>query len=209
VHRIVRRRPSPATIIALVALFAALSGTSYAAATKLIGKNTVGSAQVVNGSLQTADLSARARAALKGNRGPAGAAGAQGAAGPIGATGAAGAAGATGAVGATGPSGATGPAGAAAAKFWARIGFVGATPTVLASSGGVTVTHGSTGASDVTFPSEVNSASCAVVATIDSDGVDGVVRKSSSSSSGSTIRVVTRNSSDTLVDIPFDVVVFC
>jgi hypothetical protein len=206
VHRIVRRRPSPATIVSLVALFAALSGTSYAAATKLIGKNTVGSAQVVNGSLQTTDLSARARAALKGNRGPAGAAGAQGAAGPTGATGAAGAAGTA---GATGPTGATGAAGAPAAKFWARIGYTVATPTVLASSGGVTVTHGSTGATDVTFPSPVSATACATVATIDSDGVDGDVRKSASSSSGSTIRIVTRNSTDTLADIPFDIVVVC
>ncbi len=205
-HRIVRRRPSTATIVSLVALFAALSGTSYAAATKLIGKNSVGSAQVVNGSLQTVDLSTKARAALKGNRGPTGPAGAAGATGPAGAAGAVGATGVTGVAGATGADGATG---APAAKFWARIGYSAATPTVLASSGGVTVAHPSTGAADVTFPSTVNANSCATAVTIDSDGVDGDVRKSSSSSSGSTIRVVTRNSTDALADIPFDVVVFC
>ena len=190
----------------MAALFAALSGTSYAAATKLIGKNSVGSAQVVNGSLQTVDLSKDARALLKGNRGPAGPAGA---AGPVGAAVRAGATGATGAAGTAGATGATGPAGAEAAKFWARIGYSAATPTVLASSGGVTVAHPSTGAADVTFPSPVNANSCATAVTIDSDGVDGDVRKSSSSSSGSTIRVVTRNSTDALADIPFDVVVFC
>ena len=71
--------------IALFALFLVLGGTSYAASTALIGKNTVASPQVVNGSLQTKDLSAKARKALKGNRGLRGLLGAQG---PKGATGA-------------------------------------------------------------------------------------------------------------------------
>jgi hypothetical protein len=110
-HRIVSRRPSPATIISLIALFVALGGTSYAAVA-LAPNNSVGSAQVINGSLQKKDLSKKAVAALKGNRGlrgPAGAQGPAGAAGPAGATGAAGAAGAAGAVGATGPAGAPNP----------------------------------------------------------------------------------------------------
>jgi len=112
VHRITHRWPSPATVISLIALFVALGGTSYAV-TKL-PKNSVGSAQVVNGSLQKVDLSTRAVTALKGRRG------AQGAAGPVGATGPAGAAGANGAagaVGATGPLGATGPAGPVALHY--------------------------------------------------------------------------------------------
>jgi hypothetical protein len=74
----------------MLALFIALTGTTYAASTALIGKNTVASPQVVNGSLQTKDLSAKARTALKGNRGlrgPQGAAGAQGAKGATGAQG--------------------------------------------------------------------------------------------------------------------------
>ena len=64
--------------IALLALFLALGGTTYAASTALIGKNTVASPQVVNGSLKTKDLSKKARAALKGNRGARGSTGAQG-----------------------------------------------------------------------------------------------------------------------------------
>jgi hypothetical protein len=84
--------------IALIALFLALGGTTYAASTALIGKNTVASPQVVNGSLQTKDLSKKARKALKGNRGLRGAQGAPGTAG------AAGAKGATGAQGPVGPS---------------------------------------------------------------------------------------------------------
>ena len=113
----VSRRPSAGTIISLIALFVALGGTSYAAIA-LAPKNSVGSPQVINGSLQTVDLSKKARAALKGNRGPAGPAGAQGAQGAAGLTGAAGAAGpagATGPAGSAGAVGATGPAGASGA----------------------------------------------------------------------------------------------
>jgi hypothetical protein len=74
--------------IALLALFLALGGTTYAASTALIGKNTVASPQVVNGSLKTKDLSAAARKALKGNRGLRGLRGVQGVQGAKGATGA-------------------------------------------------------------------------------------------------------------------------
>ncbi len=105
-HRIGSRRPSPATVISLVALFLALSGTGYAVAK--LPQNSVGSAQVINGSLQKGDLSKKARAALKGNRGLRGAAGLAGPAGPAGPTGAAGAPGAAGAAGAAGATGAIG-----------------------------------------------------------------------------------------------------
>lgn len=85
--------------VALLALFVALGGTSYAASTALVPKNSVGSAQVINGSLQKGDLSKKAVVALKGNRGPQGLQGLQGATGS---------AGAAGAVGATGPPGISG-----------------------------------------------------------------------------------------------------
>jgi hypothetical protein len=70
-------------------------GSAYAATT-LGPNNSVGSAQVVNGSLQKKDLSKKAIAALKGNRGPAGPAGSAGTAGPQGAKGDKGDTGATG-----------------------------------------------------------------------------------------------------------------
>lgn len=76
--------------VALLALFFALAGTSRAASTLLVPKNSVGSAQVINGSLQTRDLSKRAVVTLKGNEGQPGPQGAPGAAGPAGPTGAAG-----------------------------------------------------------------------------------------------------------------------
>jgi hypothetical protein len=74
--------------LALVALFFALGGTSFAAGTTLLPGNSVGTRQVINGSLRTNDLSKTARNALKGNRGPRGVAGAAGAQGPQGITGA-------------------------------------------------------------------------------------------------------------------------
>jgi hypothetical protein len=61
---LLRRRPSPATVIAVIALVVALGGTSYAAVT--LPRNSVGTAQlknnavnslkVANGSLLKADF---------------------------------------------------------------------------------------------------------------------------------------------------------
>ena len=64
-YSFISRRPSPALAVSLVALFVALGGTGYAAV-ELAPKNSVGSAQVINGSLQTVDLSKKAKSALKG-----------------------------------------------------------------------------------------------------------------------------------------------
>jgi hypothetical protein len=57
-------------LIAYVALLFALSSTSYAAATKLLPPNSVGSRQVINGSLLKADF--KAGQLPRGPRGPAG-----------------------------------------------------------------------------------------------------------------------------------------
>ena len=70
--------------IALLALFFALGGTAVAAGNALVPRNSVGSAQVINGALQKADLSKLAVKALKGNRGLRGLRGAAGAQGPQG-----------------------------------------------------------------------------------------------------------------------------
>ena len=115
-------RPSPATVISLVALFVALGGTGYAAIV-LAPRNSVNSASVVNGSLQKVDLSQKAVAALKGNRGARGAQGAAGAAGVAGSAGTAGATGPAGAVGPSGPQGATGPAGPTDLSKFGRVHY--------------------------------------------------------------------------------------
>jgi hypothetical protein len=97
-------KPSPAMVVALVALFVALSGTSYAALT--LPRNSVGPEQIRNnavtgpkvkaGSLAASDFKSSERLRL---RGPRGSVGATGAAGPA---------------GQPGPAGAVGPPGPAA-----------------------------------------------------------------------------------------------
>ena len=52
---IARLRPSPALVVASLALLVALGGTSLAAVA-LVPRNSVGSAQVIDGSLQSNDL---------------------------------------------------------------------------------------------------------------------------------------------------------
>ena len=84
-------------VVAYIALLFALSGTSYAAATTLLPANSVGTRQVINGSLLKKDFkSGQLPRGARGPRGFAGAAGATGPAGPAGPTGQAGAAGAQG-----------------------------------------------------------------------------------------------------------------
>lgn len=100
-----RRRPSPAMVVACIALLVALGGTSIAAVNQLVPRNSVGSAQlqfgavtrpklrdnavnsakVANRSLLRADFApGQLPAGPTGPQGPAGPAGAAGAAGPAG-----------------------------------------------------------------------------------------------------------------------------
>jgi Collagen triple helix repeat (20 copies) len=108
-RRITSHRPSPAMVVAFIALLLALGSGAYAQLR--IPRNSVGTAQlranavtspkVKPGSLLSSDF--RAGQLPRGPQGPAG---------PAGPAGAAGARGATGERGATGATGATGPAGA-------------------------------------------------------------------------------------------------
>jgi hypothetical protein len=88
--------PSPAMVVACIALFAALGGSGYAAG-NLVHKATASSAKPKRGP--------------RGKRGPAGPAGPQGVPGPKGATGDKGAQGPKGDTGAPGKQGEPGPAG--------------------------------------------------------------------------------------------------
>jgi len=103
-HRL--RKPSPALVVSLIALFVSLGGTSFAAAALISGT------QIKPHSIPANRLTAAAFKALKGQRGLPGG---TGPAGPAGATGTTGATGATGARGPQGPTGPTGPAGSAVA----------------------------------------------------------------------------------------------
>jgi hypothetical protein len=82
-----KKRITPAFVLAMLALFVALAGTATAgtAAVMITGK------QIKNGSIGLADLSASAKRALKGQRGPRGYTGVQGIQGAQGTQGASGA----------------------------------------------------------------------------------------------------------------------
>jgi hypothetical protein len=147
--------PSPAMIVALIALFVALGGVAGAATTMITTKmlqdnsvtrakiaiNAVNSAKIEDGSIQSKDLAGNIRGergvpGAKGDTGETGARGASGAKGDTGETGARGPAGATEATGPAGPTGATGLTGPA--------GPTGAT--------GLTGPAGPTGATGLTGP---------------------------------------------------------
>jgi hypothetical protein len=120
-----RFTPSPALVVACIALLFALAGTSFAAYTQLVPRNSVGNAQlrnnavtsakVRNGSLLRADF--RRGQVPAGPQGPAGPAGTQGPAGPA------------------GPQGPAGPAGTANIR-WAAVRADGG---IAAQSGGLTL----------------------------------------------------------------------
>jgi hypothetical protein len=108
------RRPSPAMLVALLALFVALGGSSYAAlqlrpgsvGTKQLKNGAVTSPKVKNNSLLVRDFRRSQRAQLQGPQGARGPSGPQGARGPSGPQGTQGAQGPQGPVGpATGPAG--------------------------------------------------------------------------------------------------------
>jgi hypothetical protein len=129
------RRPSPALAVSMVALFVAMGGTGYAAITlpknsvkaKQIVAGAVGSSEVKNKSLKLTDFASSTRTGLKGPKGD------------TGAVGPAGAAGAAGAPGAPGPG----------AK-WALVKGNG---TIIAQSGGISITDSVPGGYYVDFGS--------------------------------------------------------
>jgi Collagen triple helix repeat (20 copies) len=108
--------------VAYLALFFALGGTSFAAV-QALPRNSVGSPQIKNRSIQRIDISNRAAASLRGQRGPRGLTGAQGAQGIQGAK------------GDKGDKGDTGPRGPSDAKVARRdtaaISLAGGPPTTL------------------------------------------------------------------------------
>lgn len=86
-----RNRPTPAMVVAIVALVVACTGSAVASSLitgKQIAKSTITGKNVKNGSLTLSDISKKSQAALKGNTGAAGANGANGANGTNGIDGA-------------------------------------------------------------------------------------------------------------------------
>ena len=75
-----------ANVVAYLALFFALGGTSFAAAEKLVPRNSVGSPQVIDNSLRLRDFNRTQRAGLRGPQGGQGVQGPKGDKGDPGAT---------------------------------------------------------------------------------------------------------------------------
>jgi hypothetical protein len=183
--------------LALFALFLALGGTSFAASDALLPRNSVGTAQVVNGSLQANDLSKNARTALKGNTGPRGPAGAQGAQG---------ATGATGATGVTGAQGAQGAPGQSATKLFVALDAEG---TLTKNNGATLAARTGTGIYRIAFNTDITN--CAYLATAgqDAGGVSGDYNIFTSRTSTTTVNVVIFDGSNNALDLPFYLAVFC
>ena len=197
-RRIRSHRPSPALVVSVIALFVALSGTSYSAVTKLLPRNSVGSAQVINGSLQKADLARTTIHALKGNRGLRGAAGPAGPAGP---------AGAQGLQGASGPPGPPGEPGADAFVLWA---VVAADGTIQRSFGITGVVKSDTGFYDVGFDVDfAPSEECALVAGLGSAATDANGQIATRSAPGTGVYVLTYGSDGTPTNQGFHLAIFC
>jgi hypothetical protein len=134
IARLLRHRPSPAIVVACVALLLALGGVSWAATA--LPRNSVGTAQLKNNAVTSKKVRNHSllRVDFKNGQVP------RGPAGPKGAT------------GARGPTGPAGSAGAANIK-WA---LVRADATIVAQSGGITLTSHSTGNYILDFGSAIN-----------------------------------------------------
>jgi hypothetical protein len=177
--------------LALFALFFALGGTSFAAGNALLPGNSVGTKQVINGSLQTNDLSKTARSALKGNRGPRGPAGAQGA---------------TGAMGATGAQGVQGVPGQSATKLFVALDADG---NLTKNSGATLATKAGTGVYRISFNTDITNCVYLGTAGQDAGGVSGDYNLFASRTNTSTVNVAIFDGSNALVDQPFYLAVFC
>jgi hypothetical protein len=194
-------RQSPAMIVAMLALFVALTGTAVATTSALIT-----GAQIKNSSITGADVKNRSlrpidfRGSVRGPRGPAG---------PAGATGA------TGATGAKGDKGDKGDAGAAATKLFAAVQADG---TLIATrSSGVNSVTKDAGAGTYRVYFDQSVAACAAVVTPSNPGdapetLQGASQDSPISGGGLTNNgffVQLANNAGTLTDVGFHLAVFC
>jgi hypothetical protein len=115
VRQLLSRKPSPAMVVACVALVVALGGTGYAAFRVPAG--SVGTKQLRNGAVTKAKIAPATIKALASGGGGAGGQAPAGPPGPKGATGAKGTTGPKGTTGAKGDTGQVGPAGAGYARY--------------------------------------------------------------------------------------------
>ena len=174
--------------LALFALFLALGGTSFAASNALLPRNSVGTRQVINGSLQTNDLSKSARTALKGNKGLRGPAGARGS------------------TGATGAQGIQGAPGQAATKLFVAIDAGG---TLLKNSGATSAARTDIGVYRVAFNTDITN--CVYLATGGQDAGSLIedYHLYTSRTGTNTVNVEIFDEKNSPFDRPFYLAVFC
>ena len=131
------------------ALIAAVVSAVIASTTATAATIVVTSKNIKNGTIQTVDISAKAKRALKGNRGPRGAAGpagVQGAAGPAGVQGAQGPQGLKGDAGAPGAPGPPGPTGVVTTKaFFGSVDVISGSSSVFVFTGPTATVSTTTG----------------------------------------------------------------
>jgi hypothetical protein len=194
---ILRFRPSPALVVASLALLVALGEASWATVSQLLPRNSVGTAQlranavtstkIRNGAVSLSDLARSAR-----RPGPAGPVGPAGPAGPT---------------GPAGQAGATGPAGVVT-RLWAVVNQSGSLARAVGTTSAGRVGEG---AYEVFFNQDVTN--CVFSGSIGDPGtitsVSGTVSVGRRSGNANGIRVDTRTTSGDQADRPFHVVVVC
>jgi hypothetical protein len=183
--------------LALLALFFALGGTSFAATSVVLATNSVGTRQVIDGSLRAGDLSKAARTALKGNRGLAGPAGAQGAQG---------AQGSQGATGATGAQGAQGVAGQPASNLFVAVNADG---TLSKNSGATALSRPAAGVYRISFGANITNCVYLATAGQDDGGLSEDYHVYPSRTGTGTVNVEIFDAKNETVDRPFSLAVFC
>ena len=173
-------RPSPAMLVACLALLVALGGTSVAAVKILAPRNSVGSAQVINKSLLPIDF----KTPPKGPKGPAG---------PVGPS------------GPSGAQGVKGDPGAAATTLWAVVDGLG---LLKKGSGVVSTSHPAVGNTRVKFNIAVDS--CATVATINPPIVGaGMIITGGIPGQSDTVGITTTNSAGAAANHAFSIAAYC
>ncbi len=194
-----RRHLSYANVTASLALFLALGGVGYAAAT--LPKNSVGSSQLKKNAVTSTKIKSGAVTGAKVKDGsltakdfgtlPAGQQGPKGDTGPQ---------------GPQGLKGDPGPAGDPKRSF-ARVKYTAGTPAIIAQSGGITVLDEPfPGAVRFKFPQSMDA--CAVTATSYTGGTNAIVRRSSIGI-GDEVVVVIFNDAGTDVEVDFDMIAQC